>query len=96
MAGLIRGFVTQSYYAALDDRDDDAAGLMLRARELYAAYNARTKGNQRLAVITVDDAKREVVDAFLSEQSPLTAEGKARLRQLANRPAETPVPRSPK
>ncbi len=96
VGGLIRGFVTQSYFAALDDRPDDAAGLMLRARELYAAYTSRNKGDQRLAVITVDEAKREVVEALLSEQSPLTAQAKARLRQSANLPLETPAPPRPK
>jgi len=96
VGGLIRGFVTQSYYAALEDRDDDSTALMQRARELYAAYNSRNKGSQRLAVITVDEAKREVVDALLSEQSPLPAEAKAHLRQLANRTAEAPAPRPQK
>lgn len=96
VGGLIRGFVTQSYYAELDDRPDDAAGLMLRAQELYAAYMARNKGNQRLAVISVEEAKREVVEALLSEQSPLPTGAKLRLRQLRNWPAETPSPRPQK
>lgn len=96
VSALIKGFITFSYFAALDDRRDEAEALMTRAQELQAAYNKRTRGNQRLGVLSVAEIHRVVVDDLLSDRSGLSPEAKARVRQLAGRPAEAPVPPNPK
>jgi hypothetical protein len=92
---LVQAFVTQSFFAVVDDRADEANQYMARATELWNAYMTRTRSNQRIELPPLDEIKKIVRDGMLSPQSNLTPEEKARLRTLTGGPAPPAGARNP-
>jgi hypothetical protein len=95
IAGLIQAFIVNSFRAAIDGESDEAQEYLRRANELYAAYNKKTSGNQRLAIPTVGEIYNYVADQMLAPNSGLGPEEAARLRTLLGRPAPAPAPLKP-
>ncbi len=96
VTGLIQAFVAQSYFTLIEDRLDDASEYMLRANEVWSAYNKRTKGNQRIAVPTVEEMKKRVLDDLLNTERGLPKEARDRLRTALRLPPEALAPITPK
>lgn len=95
IAGLLRAFVVQAFFAAIEDNADDFNQYLGRAEELHAAYMKRTGGKERLAVPSVAELKVEARDQMLSPEGGLSPEQRARLRTLLGMPAETARPKQP-
>lgn len=87
---LVQAFVAQSYFALLEGREAEANEYMLRANELWRAYDAKIKGNQRLRILTVEEMKKLVVDDMLNPERGLPKEARDRLRTVLRLPAEAP------
>ncbi len=96
ISALVQMFVTQSYLALLEDRVDDANEYMLRANEMWTAHDAKTKGNQRLEILTVEDVKKLVLDDLLNPERGLVKESRDKLRTLLRLPPELLAPLPPK
>jgi len=95
VTALVESFVAQSYFALVQDRPEEATEYMLRANELWNAYDKRIKGNQRIAIPSVAETKRLVLNDLLDPQHGLAQEARDRLRTALQLPAEAPAP-SPK
>jgi hypothetical protein len=95
ITGLMQAFIVNSFRAAIDGQSEDAQEYLRRAQELYAAYNKRTAGNQRIAIPTVGEVYNFVAEQMLAPDSGLGPEEMARLRTLLGRPAPAPVPLKP-
>jgi hypothetical protein len=89
---LVEGFVTQSYYALLDDNADESNTYMARAQEIWEAYDKRTQGSARTALIPLKQMQILVLKGLLGTNSNLTPEDKARLRTLRPEAAEIGSP----
>lgn len=87
-AALVEAFVAQSYFALLGDKPEEANDYMLRARELWNAYNTRVKGNQRLAILSPEELKPLILKDMLDPQRGLPKESRDRLRTALRLPAE--------
>ena len=93
---LVQAFVAQSYLAVIGGSIDDANQYMLRAEELWNAYQKRSGGNQRTGLPPLNEIKRLVRDDMLAPDSGFSPEDKARLRTVVGGPAETPAAVPPK
>jgi hypothetical protein len=90
---LIQAFVAQFYFALLDDRIDEANEYMLRANELWNAYEKKTRNRQQpLSIPTIAEIKKLVRDDMLDPQRGLTKEARDRLRTILQMPTETTPP----
>jgi hypothetical protein len=93
VTSLIEAFVAQFYFAVLEDKPDEANEYMLRATELWNAYDRKIKSDQRLAIMPIDEMKKLVVQDMLDPQRGLPKESRDRLRTLLRMPAEAaPAP----
>ena len=92
ITGLMQAFIVNRFRAALDGQPDEAEEYLRRANELYAAYQKRTAGSQRIAIPTVAEIQSFVADQMLAPDSGLGPEETARLRTLLGRPAPAPAP----
>ena len=92
--GLVRAFVAQSYYAALDGNKDEANAYMKRAEETWDAYTTRSKGSQRTRLTPLDEMKAQTVRDLLHPDSGLSPEDRAALRAIAPAAAQL-VPETP-
>lgn len=82
VTALVQAFVARSFYALIEDREDEANEYMLRANELWNAYERKTKSNQRLAIPTVNETKKVVLRDMLDPERGLAPEAQARLRTV--------------
>ena len=89
---MIQALVAQSYYAALEDRPDDAAQYMINAGQIWNAYHTSTKGSQRIRLTPIDELKVIVARDMLAPESGLTDEEKARLRTLVPAATQSAAP----
>ena len=92
VGGMIQALVAQSYYAAMDDRADDAAQYMINAGQMWKAYTDSTKGNQRIRLTPLDELKVIVAQDMLAPESGLTAEEKAILKTIVPAAARSAAP----
>jgi hypothetical protein len=83
MTSLIEALVTKAYLALIEDQDDEAAALLLRAQELHHAYLQKTGGNQRLGITPLEEIKKQVLEQLLDPQGGLSPEARTRLRGKA-------------
>ncbi|HMJ91985.1 MAG TPA: hypothetical protein VK530_19340 [Candidatus Acidoferrum sp.] len=93
VVSLIEAFVAQFYFAALEDKPEEANEYILRATELWNAYSQKTKGDQRLAILPIEEMKKLVVQDMLDPERGLPREGRDRLRTMLRMPPEAaPTP----
>lgn len=87
---LIQAFVLQYYFALLDDRTDEANEYMLRAIEVWNAYQNKTRKRQQpLEIANIAEMKKVIQDDLLDPQRGLAPEARARLRTILQMPPET-------
>ena len=86
--GLIEAMLMRAYYALLEDNADEANEYHQRAAELWTAYTQKTRANQRIELLPLDELKDIVLKRLLDPQGGLPPEDKARLRTLVPRAAQ--------
>jgi hypothetical protein len=88
VSGLVEAFVTQFYFALLNDQPDEAAEYMRRAQEIWDAYYKRVKGSERLRIASPEELKPLIQKDLLDPQRGLPKEARDRLRTILRLPAE--------
>lgn len=92
MTGLVQAMVAQSYFALIEGNNEEANEYMLRASQIWNAYDKKIKSNERLAIPTINETKEVVLRDMLDPEGGVSPEAQARLRTVLPQLAEKVAP----